>query len=340
MTDRHDELGRILGTLLQQETDSMQIDTPAASQRLERELTRSRGRRLAAVAAAAGVAAGVVLGFVLGHLTSSPTSAGPADQPRNTRTSVAADLVIEYWAHPLWGGHDGMVWVYGDGRVISEEAQHPYLERRLAPAGLDLLLNRVAQLRGGLTTDELRHPCAPNPCHAVKSVIQVGGLHYDVSDNNAMANLLFEMEPLFPDSAWRQRKPTPYMPSAYEACYGTQGQVESAQTVEQSSLLDGLPVKVRDLLDGLPVQVRDHFDADPTTPWPASSTVAIGPQDLLCSRLTPSQASRVAEALDLRLGFNINSNNQVHAFETVDERSAHIYVSVILPNGDSGAHGG
>ena len=63
------------------------------------------------------------------------------------------------------------------------------------------------------------------------------------------------------------------MPSAYEACYET-GDLESGETVEQSSLLDGLPVQVRDLLDGLPVQVRDDFAAEPTTLWPASSTVA------------------------------------------------------------------
>ena len=312
MTDRHDELGRILGTLLKQETDAMQIDTPAASQRLERELTRSRGRRRIAVAAAAGVAAGVFLGFVLGHLTGSPTSAGPADQPRSTKTSVAADqtLVIEYWSHPLWG-HDGMVWVYGDGRVISEEWHHPYLERRLTPAGLDLLLDRVDQLRGGLTSVAYRHPCpnlVPNPCHAVKSVIQVGGLHYDVSDNNAMAKLLFEMESQVPDDAWRQRKPTPYVPSAYEACYGTGDQLEPGETIEQSSLLDGLPVPVRDLLA-----------AEPTTQGPTGSSAAvIGSESLLCSRLTPSQASRVAEALDLRLDFN----DAFYGFETVDGRSA------------------
>lgn len=284
-----------------------------------------RTRTVALAAAAAAVVAGVagLAWWQLARGTNDTLPVRPVVTPAQT-------LVIEYWSHPLWG-HAGMVWVYADGRVISEEWQHPYLERRLTPSGLDLLLDRVVQLHGGLTTDESRHPCDNgfNGCQEIASVIQVGGLHYNVSNNNAMADLLFEMDSLFPDGAWRQRTPTPYVPSAYEACYGTGDQLEPGETIEQSSLLDGLPVQVRDLLA-----------AEPTTQGPASpnSAVAIGSEDLLCSRLTPTQASRVAEALDLQL--EVNSGDQDSGFETVDGRSAQILVSVILPNGDSGGHGG
>jgi hypothetical protein len=70
------------------ETDAMQIDTPAASGRLERGLTQSKRRRRAAVAAA-GVAAAVALGFVLWSRTDTPASIPPTDQPRDTETPAA-----------------------------------------------------------------------------------------------------------------------------------------------------------------------------------------------------------------------------------------------------------
>ena len=78
MTDRNDELGRRLSTLLKMETDAMQIDTPGASLRLERALTRSRGRRRTAVTIA-GAAAAAALGVVLWNQASGPTATVPAD---------------------------------------------------------------------------------------------------------------------------------------------------------------------------------------------------------------------------------------------------------------------
>lgn len=90
MTDPDDELGRRLSTLLRMETDAMQIDTPAASARLERELTRSRRRRGTAVAVASGAAAAAVLGVVLWNQTNGPTATGPADQPSVTEATATA----------------------------------------------------------------------------------------------------------------------------------------------------------------------------------------------------------------------------------------------------------
>lgn len=90
MTDPDDELGRRLSTLLRMETDAMQIDTPVASARLERELTRSRRRRGTAVAVASGAAAAAALGIVLWNQSNDPTATGPADQPSVTEATTTS----------------------------------------------------------------------------------------------------------------------------------------------------------------------------------------------------------------------------------------------------------
>ena len=88
MTDRQDELGRILSTLLKEETEAMQVDTNSAAARLERELTKSN-RRQTFTAAAGAVAATVVVGLVLWNQTDSPPAPGPSDRGNSTDTSEA-----------------------------------------------------------------------------------------------------------------------------------------------------------------------------------------------------------------------------------------------------------
>jgi dipeptidyl aminopeptidase/acylaminoacyl peptidase len=87
MTGREDELGRMLRAVLEKEGDAMQIDTRGASQRLERELSRTKRRR--AVVAAFGAAAAVVLGFVLWNSTSSSPPSVPAQPPSSADGSDA-----------------------------------------------------------------------------------------------------------------------------------------------------------------------------------------------------------------------------------------------------------
>lgn len=90
MTDRQDELGRILSTLLKEETEAMEVDTNRAAGRLERELTKSNRRRIFTVAAAAGaVAATVVVGLVLWNQTDSPPAPGPSDRGNDSDASEA-----------------------------------------------------------------------------------------------------------------------------------------------------------------------------------------------------------------------------------------------------------
>lgn len=87
MTSRHDELGRTLRALLQEEADAMQIDTLTASGRLQRELNRSsRLRRRRVAVAAAGLAA-ITAGAVGVVLWNGQTDARPAPAPADTSPS-------------------------------------------------------------------------------------------------------------------------------------------------------------------------------------------------------------------------------------------------------------
>ncbi len=155
------------------------------------------GRRTRSLVLVAAAAVLIVIAVAAGAgLVLKSQTAPPANDP----VPPDGTLVMEYWSHPLWG-HEGMVWVYDDGRVITSEGDdRRYWERRLTPSGLDLLLDRVARLYDGVTTDEFRHPCDPyQPCRqSVVSVIEVHGVHYNVSDNHAVSRLLFDMQSQLP----------------------------------------------------------------------------------------------------------------------------------------------
>ena len=293
----------------------------AVHDRILEEEPRRRPRSWVTVAAAVLVVIAVAIGAGLA-LRSRTTV--PADDP----ALVDSTLVVEYWSHPLWG-HNGMVWVYADGRVITsvrEDAPpYPisYVERRLTRGGLDALLDRVASLSEGVTTDHLRHPCVSyQPCRqSVVSVIRVNGVHYDVVDNHAVADLLFDMESQLPDSAWHQQEAEPYVPATYLACYGYPDSVSLA--IEKAAVVDRLPPLSRDVIA-----------AKPATR--VAQPLGLHPGNLLCSRLTPPEARRVTRAL----GLPLVSDGEFYEFRSVTGQPAFMYVTVTLPHGISGLYGG
>ena len=283
--------------------------------------SRRRSRSWLLVAAAVLVV--IAVAAIAGRATRSQTT-----PPANDPVTPGSTLVIEYWSHPLWG-HNGMVWVYADGRVITsvreDSPPHPvsYVERRLTSGGLGVLLDRVATLYEGVTTDEFRHPCARyQPCRrSLASVIEVNGVHHNVVDNRRVGDLLFDMESQLADTAWLQQRATPYVPAAYVACYGSES--PPGKATEQAALLDRLPAVVRDLLAAKPAKpVTEPHSPDLTNQY--------------CSGLTPSEAARVTRALGLPLVFN----GKIHEFKSADGQDAFVDVSVILPHGASGLYGG
>ena len=88
MTDREDELGRILSTLLREETEAMQVDTNGAVERLERELSQPNQRRRFTVAAGV-VAAAMVAGLVLWNQPDDRPAPAPSDRGNPTNGSSA-----------------------------------------------------------------------------------------------------------------------------------------------------------------------------------------------------------------------------------------------------------
>ena len=99
-------------------------------------------RRTIATVLVAAVAVLLVMAVVAGAgLALRSRTALPAEDPA-PRDST---LVIDYWSHPLWG-HNGKVWVYADGRVITlrglVRGAPPHSGRAGPPAGSGRLAPR------------------------------------------------------------------------------------------------------------------------------------------------------------------------------------------------------
>ena len=100
MSDRYDELGHTLRTLLLEEAEVMEIDTHTASERLARELTPDSRRpwvALVAVGAAAAVVAAVLVGLLSsggpGEGDESPV--GPGTPSASTDTAASSPYFVD-----------------------------------------------------------------------------------------------------------------------------------------------------------------------------------------------------------------------------------------------------
>jgi hypothetical protein len=275
---------------------------------------RTRALVLAAVVALIAIAVGAVAGAAV--LRSEPAQpARPVPDPEPV--VHGSRLLVEYWSHPCWG-RGGMVWVFADGRVISDD-RSTYWERRLTRRGLALLQGQMGQYLGAPSDVARRHPATTRTCRHVASVVHVRGRSYDVTDNRAMVDLLFETSVL-PADAWRQQEPRRYRPPAYELCTGLwQEEIDGSTPLPgRAQMLDALPGPVDELL--------------------GSKALDSSAPGSYCSILSPREARFVADRLDMvpQLG----SNNGRHDFTTKDGSRAVVLVNVLLPNGESGAHGG
>ena len=100
---------------------------------------RARRRRAGyALIAAASTLALVASAFaILGGRIGAPAGAPEVDEPVMSADSlnVAKPEVVGVWAEI----HEGWIYVYDDGRVLSHPDSGPILERRLSPRGLDLV---------------------------------------------------------------------------------------------------------------------------------------------------------------------------------------------------------
>jgi Tol biopolymer transport system component len=88
MTDRPDELGNALRTLLAEETAAMAIDPVAGAQRLEREIAQvQRRRRIATIVATAAVVVVALGGAALWNAHSNERSVGVANRDKPTQVA-------------------------------------------------------------------------------------------------------------------------------------------------------------------------------------------------------------------------------------------------------------
>jgi hypothetical protein len=118
---------------------------------------RGRSRRTGyALIAAAFTLALVGIAFVdLGGRNGAPAGTPEPDEPGMpfAPVNVAPPQVVGAWARI----HEGWIYVYDDGRVLSHADFGPILERRLSPRGLDLvrrgtLAPQDLQVHVGMTT--------------------------------------------------------------------------------------------------------------------------------------------------------------------------------------------
>jgi hypothetical protein len=272
--------------------------------------TPSRRRRMLVFAAATLV---VVIGtasafgvraFLLdkGFIGLPPEGATPSS-PEN------AELVVNFYGRSsTLGGSLSRVWVYADGRMIwhregevpegANERTSGFLEQRLTPAGVELLLSEV--LATGLFRDDLTLLSRRFGEHdSVWGRIEVRNgdrlISVDWEDPNIdlmkddgtiatpeQVSALLRVDALvtdaaawLPASAWEVKKIRAYVPSRYAVCFAEAG---SPLAIEPSYFLPLLPETAQVLL-----RAREFAPA----PWG-------GPA---CTDLTTEEARALGEAL-------------------------------------------
>jgi hypothetical protein len=304
----------------------------------ERSERRSRSRWVLATAAAV-VAVAVGVGWWLTDHSSWPVP--PAGQPAaplrqgfiglppegaTPSTPISGELLLSYYSHPdRTGTWHGYVYVFADGRVITAvdrdipQGAHPrftgWLERRLTPEGVELLLSEVEPL--------LSEPVA----------VRLFQLPAAGVDDSHVARLLLDLSWL-PASAWEDQQFRAYVPSAFAVCYGSGSTAD--QPDDPSPLLTALPDEAEVLL-----RTKLRPEAEASHPVMVRLPQAWG-RDMppnwrgYCSVLTTAEARVLNETLD-RSGFEEETPGWAitYPLEVADpaRTDATIQFEPVLPHG-------
>ncbi len=269
-----------------------------------RALQGRRRRLLVVLAAIALVAVATASAFAVraffldrGFIGLPPKGATPSS-PEN------AELVLFYWGEVPGQRGKSRFWAYDDGRVVSlraanlPEGANPrstgYLEQRLTPEGVELLLTEIISigLIGGDDDDGFGTPLDPADDFAIgsepvawdttepipsSSRLQVrdGDQLYTISrtgDLDRVAARIADPASWLPASAWEVREIRAYVPSRYAVCF------MGVPPIEPSRLLPLLPERGQGLL-----RTREF---------------APDARGGACTDLTTEEARTLSEALD------------------------------------------
>jgi len=281
--------------LLEREMELMRPHSIGVDDLIHRRERRNRNQRIAA-----GVVAIAVMVLPIWLLTTDrvirPPASGTTASPQPTvqgivglppegatpSTPARGENLLHFWfAHTPGDAGRFSLYLYADGRVIVERIEggpeassHGYLEQRLTPEGVDLVLaevlgtglldhdralegspgligggivlrsdGRLAQLGwGGTDFEEGTKPAATAPTPDEVRALQ------------ALDTQLEDLTSWLPASAWEDPEFKPFVASRFSACYVYNGPDE---TLGRLGVLDLLPPPAGDMIR--PLEVTQSF---------------------------------------------------------------------------------
>jgi hypothetical protein len=220
------------------------------------------------------------------------------------------ELVLSYWGHP-GGGRELRAFLYADGRLIWDRSKTGFLEQRLTPEGVELLLSEfistglfdrdVRLVRSGVSYPDWAVIEVRNGDRLVK--VDWGGAFNPPlptqeptpEQESAIERLgaqLVDPGSWLPASAWENREIRAYVGSRYEVCLVVQpsspwGTYGNAQPLELSEILTMIPAAAADVLREAEFTVTGQTLFDGRTP-----------RNDYCSDITTEKAQAIAKALD------------------------------------------
>ena len=241
-----------------------------------------------------------------GSQTPAPTDAS-ADPSRDPAVGT---LVLRLNSAIGFSGINHVVTVVDDGRIIStddREAANPFVERRLTPAGIQLLRD---ELEGtGLTDASATYKPVPKPgvdppgrgsvVHTLTVGVPAGGtavinwvaiydddaLYYEPSPEretlDALAVRLQTLDDWLPANAWADMTAAPYVPARHYMLI---------EKVEWGGTLDELPVESSAVAWPLSESIDDF--GEPT------ESPALGRDSARCGVISADEATAVIAALE------------------------------------------
>jgi hypothetical protein len=264
-----------------------------------------RRRRVVALAAVTLVLVATATAFGVRALVLDKGFIGVPPDGATPSTPESGELVLTYRGSP-GGGPQLRAWVYADGRLIWErylDARAPdgklktgYLEQRLTPEGVELLLSEF--ISTGLFDRDVRlvqSGVSDPPWGEIsvrngnRLVTVVWGDARNLGDHEPTPELESALERLgallvdpgswLPASAWENREIRAYVPSRYEVCMHVP-LAYAKQLLELSEILTLVPAAAADLLR------EAEFTVDRTR------------VNAYCSDITTEKAQAIAKALD------------------------------------------
>ncbi len=261
-------------------------------------------------------------------------------------TPESGELVLSYWGRP-GDGRELRAFLYADGRLIWDRDRRGFLEQRLTPEGVELLLSEF--ISTGLFDRDVRLVRSGVSYATNWAVIELrnGNRLVKVDWGGAWNPPLPTQEPTpeqeraierlgallvdpgswLPASAWENREIRAFVGSRYQVCVGIVPGSRLSWPLELSELLTVIPAAAADLLREAEFTVQEGTLADGRPNY--------------CSDIRTEKAQAIAKALDAAGLPRVESLPLPRWYlrpPSLDRTPVVIRLSVYLPDGTVPCH--